>query len=382
MQVSNHRCPYCFASLPKDSVFRQCPVRVFADGTNCRSARAKKFRAAETPSCNEHAGVELVLVCHNNLCNKQLPFRWNEVTTTCLAMAGTRNAGKSVYIGVTADVLVKWGRRQGMTVTHYNEESKRNYEMRFGRLNEDEASVLASTEREHGSTERPQQEPILLRIQRPGVPDHVLVLRDVAGEDLQDATMDPARFRFLSLADGLILLVDPADFSPVVNALTGQVDIHPGEVTASAVWGNLQNLQFSHGGDKSRYVPVALTISKFDLVKQAAEQRRSELANPLSGKGLRLRHDPSLSLGGFDRMDSDLLDAELRSLLRHLGASQLLTRADHYAANGSSVRVFAVSALGQPPKVGKIAVRSPFRCMDPVLWFFERAGVRSTLEPV
>ncbi len=377
-QDSLQRCPYCFTSLPRESLYRVCLIGRLDDGSPCRGATPQPYLRSERPRCPDHPSTELVPRCHNPECERLLPERWSEVSTTCLAMAGTRASGKTVYIAVTADLLIRWGRRRGMTITHYNEDSRASFERRFGQLHSDEGRLLPATEREGSGQRVEHQEPILLRIQRPGVPDHVLVLRDVAGEDLQNAGMDANIFRFLTRADGLILMIDPGSMPKVRNALVGLVEPPASDFPPDAVWGNLQALMFAINGDRAPFLPVALTISKFDLVLLTAAQRGSGLDSQLSSRGLRMRMDPSLALRGFNSEDCDLLDMELRALLAKLDAISLLERVRHYEARGSQIRTFAVSSLGHAPTVGKVAAqgKTPFRCLDPIMWFLYRAGVR------
>jgi hypothetical protein len=377
VQDSDQRCPFCFTSLPRDGLFRVCPRGLRESGQPCAGAEPTLYPRFDRPVCPDHADVELIPRCQNRECAQQLPDRWNEVTTTCLAMVGTRASGKSVYLAVTADLLIKWGRRRGMTITHYNQASEGNFRDRFGSLHLDSGRLLSSTEREGLGQLVAHQEPILLRIQRPGIRDHVLVLRDIAGEDLQDPAMNARIFRFITRADGLIQLVDPMSVASMRAVLVGLVEDPANPVPPDAVWGHLQTLMFAVNGEQARYIPVALTLSKFDLVTLAAEQRGTPLSTALSGRGLRLRQDPSLGLSSWDPQDSELVDLELRTLLRKLDAVSLLKRVDHYQRTGSPVRLFAVSSLGHAPSVGRLAAqgKTPFRCLDPVLWFLARAGL-------
>ena len=376
-QDSDQRCPYCFTSLPRDGLFRVCPIGRRDDGQPCAGAKPTLYPHHERPTCADHPSVELAGLCHNRECATRLPDRWSEVTTTCLAMVGTRASGKSVYLAVTADLLIKWGRRRGMTITHYNRASELDFVERFGALHDEDGRLLPANEREGGGQSVAHKEPILLRIQRPGIRDHVLVLRDIAGEDLQDPAMDARIFRFITRADGLIQMIDPTSLAPVRAALVGLVDEPVHDLPPDAVWGFLQNLMFAVNGTRARFIPVALTVSKFDLVMLAAEQRGTALAATLSGRGLRLRQDPSLGLASWDADDGDLLDLELRALLARLDAVSLMNRVRHYERTGSPVRLFAVSSLGHAPSVGRLAAqgKTPFRCLDPVLWFLSRAGL-------
>lgn len=370
-QMSNHRCPYCFAALPSGASMVACPVGTLSNGKPCRGADVRQGSGR----CPDHE-VAFVDYCYVPGCRRQLPGRWSEVTTTCVAMAGTRSSGKSVYIKVASDLLRNWGRRNHLTVGPYSTKSEKEFRERFGPLSAN-SRLFASTEPEIPGGRALHQEPILLRIQRPGKPDHILILRDVAGENVQDAEMDRDHFRFLANADGLILMVDPSD-SPEVRS-AGVVDHPEAGFEPSAVWGNLESLHAAVVGPNATPVPVAVTISKFDLVMAAAGSEHSALSRALSARGGRMHQDPSLLVGSFDPVDADLLDSELRSLCDegYLGHSLLVRRAEATAQRGGQVRFFAVSALGKAPKLGKVARHGtvPYRVLDPLKWFLTNAGV-------
>lgn len=370
-QLSSHRCPYCFVAIPKAGTAVACPQGRLDNGQPCRGSSPGFVSKPEL--CPDHS-EPLVPHCHSGKCGRAFPQGWSGVTTTCLVMAGTRSSGKTVYIGAAANQLARWGLQSGLTVTHYSPEHQRNFVDRFGRLDAN-ASLYGSTEPEMpGSRGAIQQEPVILRLQRPGQRDHALVLRDVAGENLQDATLDREHFGFLARADGVILMVDASESLPVRSALHIEQPAHgfqPG-----AVWGNLEQLGREVLGEDARLAPVAVTLSKFDLVLSAADPELPLGRVALSSRGSRIRMDPSLISKGFDQADADLLHQELKSLWAHLQLADLVTRADVYAKR-APVRMFAVSSLGHAPALNRVAVQGavPFRCLDPLKWFLAEAGV-------
>ncbi len=375
-QLTDRRCPYCFAALPAKHELVACPVKSKGDGSECALATPQSI-AGEKGICEEH-GVALVPHCWYESCRQALPPGWHEVTTTCLAMAGTRNSGKTVYVWMVANLLLTWGRLNGLTVSHYSTESRISFEQRFTRL-DPSASLYGSTAPESpgGFRRQVQQEPIMLRIQEAGRSrDHVLVLRDVAGENVQDAAMDREHFRFLVQADGLILLVDPGDARAVRNALDGHVDLHSAGFNPAAVWGNVESLAGSVLGNGARRPPMAVTISKFDLVLAASQVAETPLSEALAGHGLRIHHDPSLDHRAYDLGDADLLDCELRTLCaRYLDQPQLVERAEAFGEGRA--RFFAISSLGTPPVAQRVARHGTpsYRCLDPIKWFLMLAGL-------
>lgn len=381
-QLSVRRCPFCFAAMPEGHTVVACPVKKNADGSVCASAAPVPQKEGKQ-ICDVH-GVALVPHCWVAGCSEQLPRGWEEVTTTCLAMAGTHNAGKTVFVGIAANLLIRWGRLNGLTVGHYNAESRESFERRFGAL-DPSAPLYDSTDPEApGSGMRAvQQEPVLLRIQESDRKrNHVLVLRDVAGEDVENPGMDREHFRFLARADGLILMVDPSDSRAVKNALADEVVLLGSDFDPAAVWGNLDSLSLAVVGQGAKRPPMAVTIAKFDLVLKAATKEESDLYHALAGKGLRIHHDPSLQDKKWNGIDADLLDQELRTLCsQYLDQSQLVERARNYESAEVPVRFFALSSLGHAPVMRQIARHGTpsYRCLDPIKWFLMQAGLVSAI---
>ena len=375
-QWSVRRCPFCFGAQPDGNAKIACPEKTKPDGSLCKAATSR-LAGDKTEYCPEH-DVPLVYHCWHESCHQPLPPGWSEVTTTCVAMAGTRYSGKTVFVGMAANLLLRWGSLNGLTVGHYSQATMESFEKRFGKLNP-AAPLYDSTLPEQPGSHSEQKEPVLLRIQEPDRPrDHILVIRDVAGEDLQNATMDRDHFSFLARADGLILMVDSSASRAVRNALGDEIAGQGSDYQPAAVWGNLESLSRAVLGDTARRPPVAVTISKFDYVLRAASRRESPLHSALISKGLRMHHDPSLQRKQWYGYDADLLDQELRTLCSlHLDQPQLVERARAYENLEAQVRFFALSSLGLPPVIGRVAKHGTpsYRCLDPIKWFLMQAGL-------
>lgn len=377
-QLSDHRCPYCFGALPTNGAKVACPIGV-KDGIPCAEA-VPRWPEEPEERCPDHESL-LVPHCSAPSCGRELPVRWDEVTTTCIAMAGTTSAGKTVYVCMTANLLMRWARLNGLTVTPYDESWRERMESRCKTLDPEKPLYEATQRESPGSEQRKEhQEPILLRIQRPQRKDHVLVLRDIAGEDVQNPLMDAEHFRFLGHADGLLLLIDPSDSAPVRSALVDRLPLRGSGFEPSAVWGNVETLQRHRSvlGESGTRPPVAVAISKFDLVQSAAEEGSAELTRALGVRGSRMLQDPSLRGAHVDAVDAELLDQELRTLCeKYLDFGQLVERAEGYERHSWSVHFFALSALGHAPVVNQVARHGavPYRCLDPIKWFLWQAGV-------
>ena len=87
---------------------------------------------------------------------------------------------------------------------------------------------------------------------------------------------------------------------------------------------------------------------------------------------------PREAVKALDR-DSELLDAELRTLYQELGQNSVVLLAEqaHQSHKIGELRHFAVSALGETPEHNQqLTLRgvSPFRVLDPILWGMAQAG--------
>ena len=133
-------------------------------------------------------------------------------------------------------------------------------------------------------------------------------------------------------------------------------------------------------------MPLALTISKFDSLQQLP-QADNPLAMPLANPGAQFNRDDTMARSAkpardavkmLDR-DSELLDAELRTLYQDLGQNNVVLLAEQALQSHKigKLRHFAVSALGETPVHNQqLTLRgvSPFRVLDPILWGMAQAG--------
>ena len=210
-----------------------------------------------------------------------------------------------------------------------------------------------------------------------------LVIRDAAGEDLEKIVGRSKAFSFFGRADLVVFLFDPLRLNGVRQVLSGIIpDVDPKRLGAPAekVLANVLNQM-----ERSK-APMALTISKFDSLQQLP-QANNPLALPLANPGSQINQDdtmaraalpPREAVKALDR-DSELLDAELRTLYQELGQNSVVLLAEqaHQSHKIGQLRHFAVSALGETPEHNQqLTLRgvSPFRVLDPILWGMAQAG--------
>lgn len=123
-------------------------------------------------------------------------------------------------------------------------------------------------------------------------------------------------------------------------------------------------------------VPLAVVVSKFDALRALRHVPGTRWDAVMANAGAAINRDPS-SGSVFDVRDADLLQAEVESVLARLGEHGVLNRLDREFAE---TRLFAVSALGAPPKGPNQHAHgiAPFRCLDPLKWLLSRSGAVRT----
>ncbi len=193
-----------------------------------------------------------------------------------------------------------------------------------------------------------------------------LVFYDAAGEDYAIPERMVQFCRYVLEASAIIFLADPMSMPMIYDRLPSHLQNQPFTGRrASAVFNSVIRLfEQSRMGPGSRLlsVPIAITISKSDLLKYLTgiNQSYTFSSHPKRGYG-----------NGIDLEDVEIIDAEVRGLLDEYGGRPLLS-----ATQGMNVKFFAASATGHAPKSdGTYAAVDPRRCLDPVLWVLYKLGI-------
>lgn len=383
------KCPYCFGTLVASvAAFAclSCPPREDAEAAKYRGSpvqgppviiiqtpagsRDARPTSARCPTCKTASYAQACPDCHATL-----PPRWLDTSTTCIALAGTTYSGKSVYIGVAVKQLQILATMLGSVLTPFNGETATAYAEHYEHKLYVERGLIGATPRQNTGTVYRHNIPLMYQFANVLGRPQVLVLRDIAGENLADPDLNPWMFRFFARADGIVYLVDPLQIDLIRNQLRGFVPVARRDfVEPVPVLANLSRLLLA--ADPSRpatRVRLALTLSKFDALQNLREVDQSTFRKAMSLPGAAFLRDPSLLSTTFDSADSDLLNLEIESLLRELRAIELLNLARQTFQDR---RWFAVSALGHQPgdSLGDAGI-TPFRCLDPIKWILKENGV-------
>jgi hypothetical protein len=301
-------------------------------------------------------------------CTTPFPNGWHDTHVTCIALAGATWTGKSVYIGVLVKQLEHLVLQRKGVMRFANDESRRMYEEIYERPLFKLRGLMPPT-RPVGLTDSYQRTPLVLQIDAADGSRHHLVIRDVAGEDLQTMPAD-ADFSYFRSADAVIFLFDPCAV-PTIQIKLDMSASGGGLVPPQHVLDTVLDLM----GPDAPFLGIA--ISKFDVLQELAGKEHAGLHDAMGNRGAAFFRDPTFTADYSDD-DAALLHEEVRSLLAYLEAREITNRAEAFErARPGRLRYFAVSALGDMPEGQHIHPRgiAPFRCTDPVRWAYQGTGV-------
>ena len=367
------KCPRCFAELPAVQAW-MCTSGQCAPGQGAPPGVTGPVQKTERPetgprpagpvTCEKcHGGT--VEVCPVKSCRFVLPFGWRETPSTCVVMAGARNAGKSLYIAVLVKQLEQYGELVGIQVAPATRASAKLYHSVYEEPLFAQRGMLVPT----GSVQLAdayQREPLVLEFAHRSSARHHLVIRDVAGEDLEADSLDRDTVRVLENADGVLFLFDPLSLRDVRDQLIGLVPLPD-------VWDPekprvvLSNILRLIEGRRPR---LALAMSKFDVLQAMRSVDGGDLSRIMQNTGAAFAREPGWR-GPYPEHDGRLLHEEIRSLLHWVGTGWLVTAMERLEIQqGIDQRFFALSALGDAPAGRYLHDRgiTPFRCLDPIRW--------------
>lgn len=373
-------CPYCFEKFPVSPLTGPqldliCHENWGKKRQGVRSEHTVTIPYSEwkgwkrqgvLPSCPGRHSAECDECPGMALSHRACPFCHTVIRNTLidkknlqLAIIGTRNSGKTVYITMLMDYLQRnMGRVYGRPMLPIEAAEGDRIRRIVGEM-------------EHGKMPgNTTMDDVKPRLYQYGAGDKlsVMTIFDGAGEKFNDETLEAALMRYVTYASGLILLFDPTAIPSVRKDLMLSHG-STGEITSATIEDVLKGVQLTyeiynqlHANAFSKVlrfyrklsIPVAVVFSKFDLVFEYFNQGDA-VVNRSPNMDSNLRR--------FDENDSLQVDREIRDWLRRVGDNGLISCIDRCFAN---VRYFGVSSLGCSP--GKNVTFSPHRVADPLLW--------------
>jgi len=383
------KCPHCFSTLTNTDFVWVCrtgrceqtpdreatrysvaPVRsgqIFAlsKPPEAKSNWAPPHRV-DCPTCNE-AMDDSCPACHGAL----LPD-WRAAQATCIAMNGARATGKSLYIAVVVKQLQRLAVNLGSTM-HFGDDRTRDvYREVYERPLFEQRGLMAPTPRADTSSSY-QRDPLIFSLGMIKGLRRYVVLRDVAGEEMESPPERAGHLAFLANADAILFMFDTLAVPSVRDKL---VDLIPAQLQSG---GDplvvLNNLLRVVGNSNPR---LGVILSKFDALQELRNVDDVTWSAIMSNSGAAFLRDPTELAPKYDEADGLQLHEEVRSLLYKLGAAPIvLTVQNSHDGRAIPHRFFAVSTLGESPDGRQLHSRgiAPYRCLDPVKWALAGAGV-------
>ena len=307
--------------------------------------------------------------CPNPACRRPYPPGWLDARSTCLVMAGARTAGKSIFIAVMMKQLEQFGAAAGMEVSAATPTVRETFQTHYLDPLYRERGIMTPT-RSSANDDAYQSESLVFTLTTAHGVRHHLVIRDVAGEDLErpDGTTRE-RLSFFGHADGVFFLFDPLQIDEITHQLRQLVPEQPLGRPAKEVLDTTVDL-VSQGGPR-----FAVIMSKFDTMQKLRTVRYdNDYTAIMQNAGAAVFRDPG-PYGSPNDIDGRLLHEEVRSLLILFNQGPLVAKIQH--AGRGAHRFFAVSALGAPPNGQMLHAQgiAPFRCLDPLRWVLGGTGV-------
>jgi hypothetical protein len=305
------------------------------------------------------------------ICRFALPDGWRDGQAYCIAMAGARATGKSLYVAVLIKQLQLLCERLGYSMEPATRSTAAAYAANYETPLFVERGLIPPTPTVLTQTST-QREPLIFRLGAWHGLWRYLVLRDVAGEDMETGDLAGPAFRFFSNADAVFFMFDPLRVQAIRDQL--QDILPPQMVGGGDPRSVLNNVLRAIGPGQPR---LAVILSKFDALRTLRHVDGSEWSMIMSNAGAGYLRDTSDS-PRYDENDGQLLHEEVRSLLIRLNAGAMVAAVENPStATRLAHRYFVVSALGQPPTGQRLHQRgiAPFRCTDPVRWVTSTFGV-------
>ena len=385
-------CPYCYESCVEQEIEFRCaggPGRgcasevdtVLRDRIGYAGALPPVFTAdgrQSSAACPRCGTVSTARVCSS--CHSRLPVLFGKVPSRLIALVGAKQSGKSVFMTVLLHELMHdLGTRLDAAISGADDETLHRFASDYERPLYRESLLLPPT----AAAGLRNRVPLVFRFttagRQPGwsalraranggVPRHTLLsFFDAAGEDLLSQQSVEQNVRYLTAADGVILILDPLQM-PGARGLAGSGALLPAPATTddqpATVLANITDLMLAQEGRRPGEPirkPLAIVFSKMDSL--ASELRPT---SPLLRPPSRTPHLPE--------QDSLAVHHEIRQLLERWEGSRIDQIARlHYR----TYRYFGVSALGETPTtdnhVSRRGIR-PLRIGDPFMWTLAQFG--------
>ncbi len=320
------------------------------------------------PSCNEISHKRICQTCHS-----ELPDTLGDYKDLIFAVIGAKEAGKSHYIGVLIDQIIKQlSGSFNWNLEPLNDATIRRYRDDFYKPIFDQHIPINATKSARADVN--VRTPLIYTLSFWGknwlgqerVSNLVtLVFFDTAGEDLDAEDLMRTENKYIYNATGIVLLLDPLQLDAVRDKLPKGVPLPKKNTESEDILTRVARLIRSAKGLKATEaidIPLAVTFSKMDALDSGS------LLDLSSNFKADSKHQGHFNLAEFNSVNT-----EMETLVREWSGGGLLAQLQH---NFKRYAFFGVSALGcNPHGTNKIDKVIPRRVSEPLLWLLWLQGL-------
>ncbi|GAA2332294.1 TRAFAC clade GTPase domain-containing protein [Dactylosporangium salmoneum] len=384
-------CPYCYGRFLQRNIEFRCTGRPGPDGHTCAPVvdrllqrhagnatelpptfrrslwhQVRDRHRATCPGCRRESPNRICPRCHS-----RLPVRFGKIANRMIAMVGARESGKSVYLTVLLhEMRNQVGQAFNASMSEADDHTRSRFKADFERAVYENGELPRATSSAGQNYDRvtplvfefTTRRRTRFRGTRPVL--NLLSFFDTAGEDLTTGDSVEYHTRYLTSADGIIVLLDPLQM-PQARRLA-HADVRPPTMSdQEAVLHRVTEL-LQGAGDVVEPIraPLAVAFTKIDTLEHQLGETSPLRKEP--------EYAPSADVA-FDLDDADEVHVEVRRLLNTWESGSI----DRYVQpRYRSFRYFGVSALGAEPQDNRVRdgrVR-PRRVSDPLLWLLSEFG--------
>ena len=380
--MSYYTCPYCFTKVNPSDIWFQCAVQSCVQQDEVRTRyeldiepsqkcpqpyrnyntffRGQSRDVGECPKCQHQTSIR---VCAN--CHSAFPSGIEGLSNTIIAVVGARETGKSHYIAVLIQILKQLNVKFDWTISALNDETIDVYRRVFFEPLYLKNSPLLQTKGAAHNTD--VKKPLLYSLHLHSVNKIViLAFFDSAGEDLENVDNMKRVNKYIASASGIILLLDPLLVPSIRSKI--HTDNLPDEkiiayhIHIIDILSNFLRTQNKYDLKQEYPIPLAVTFSKIDLLRQMMGEEFDRFTTPIHHKKNILNLD-SLETNG-DFIKNWLIT----------NAPELLNGTQRFTKH----QFFGISTLGSDPRIlgsttnpdGRIIPGGvkPMHVEDPFLW--------------
>lgn len=329
---------------------------------------AKMPSECHCDECEEQTTLRICPSCHS-----ELPSTIGNYEDLIFAVVGAKETGKSHYISVLIDKLMKEiGEAYDCLLEPINDETIHRYREDFWTPVFKRNETIQATR--SGKADERVRRPLLytLKFTKKGLfqktkIDKVITLAffDAAGEDLDaEDTMQTVN-KYIYNSAGIILLLDPLQLDNVRENIPENIHLPNINSDSDEILYRMTNMIRKAVNIKQNEkidIPLAVAFSKIDAVEP--------MLDPASPLRFPSQHTEAQE---FDVIDFENVQSEIEVLIKDWSESGMTRTLD---ANYKSFGYFGISSLGYNPDSDmKIKELKPYRVADPFLWLLSEHNI-------